>query len=96
MVAHGNGSAGGSQGQVATGDSVQVVSSNFQGGFYGQNAIDIGTTSQVQRTPVSPSTIIPGQSGNFSFPSIQFLPYSTPGTSGSLPPAVLNPPMHFG
>lgn len=45
---------------------------------------------------MSPSTIIPGQSGNFSFPSIQFLPYSTPGTSGSLPPAVLNPPMHFG
>lgn len=96
VVAHGNGSAGGSQGQVSTGDSVQVVSSNFQGGFYGQNAIDIGTTSQVQGPLVSPSTIIPGQSGNFSFPSIQFLPYSTPGTSGSLPPAVLNPPMHFG
>jgi hypothetical protein len=96
IAAHGNGSAGGAQGQVSNGDSVQLVSSSFQGGLYGANAIDIGTTSQVQGPLVSPSTIIPGQSGAFSFPAIQFLPISAPGDNNPLPPATLGAPIGYG
>jgi Tfp pilus assembly protein PilX len=96
VAAHGNGSAGGSQGQVSNGDSIQVVSSNFQGGLYGTDAIDIGTTSQVQGPLVSPSTIMPGQSGSFSFPAIQLLPFSVPGSTAPLPSATLSPPVNYG
>jgi Tfp pilus assembly protein PilX len=94
IAAHGNGSVGGDQSQVSNGDSVQVVSSNFQGGLYGTNAIDIGTTSQVQGPLVSPSTIMPGQSGAFSFPPIQFLPFSVPGSTAPLPAATISPPVN--
>jgi hypothetical protein len=94
IAAHGNGSAGGDQGQVSNGDSIQVVSSSFQGGLYGTNAIDIGTTSQVQGPLVSPSTIMPGQSGSFSFPPIQFLPWSVPGSTDSPPAATISPPVN--
>jgi len=94
IAAHGNGSAGGAQSQVTNGDSIQVVSSSFQGGLYGTNAIDIGTTSQVQGPLVSPSTIMPGQSGSFSFPAIAFLPIGAPGNTDPLPPATLSPPVN--
>jgi hypothetical protein len=94
LAAHGNGSAGGAQSQVSNGDSVQVVSSTFQGGLYGTNAIDIGTTSQVQGPLVSPSTIMPGQSGSFSFPTIQMLPFSVPGGTAPLPAATLSAPLN--
>jgi len=94
IAANGNGSAGGAQGQVPNGDSIQVVSSSFQGGLYGTNAIDIGTTSQVQGPLVSPSTIMPGQSGAFSFPPIRFLPWSVPGSTEPLPAATISPPVN--
>jgi hypothetical protein len=94
IAAHGNGSASGDQGQVSNGDSIQVVSAGFQGGLYGTNAIDIGTTSQVQGPMVSPSTIMPGQSGAFSFPAIQLLPFSVPGNTDPLPAATLSPPVN--
>jgi hypothetical protein len=95
IAAHGNGANGGYQAQVSSGDSIQLVSANFQGGLYGDNAIDIGTTSQAQGPLVSPHTIIPGQTGTISFPSIQFAPYAIPGTTGSLPQATLGKPFNY-
>jgi Tfp pilus assembly protein PilX len=95
IAAHGNGANGGDQAQVSSGDSIQLVSANFQGGLYGNNAIDIGTTSQAQGPMVSPHTIIPGQTGTISFPSIQFAPYAVPGSTGSLPQATLGKPFNY-
>jgi hypothetical protein len=94
IAAHGNGSGGGAQGQVSGGDSVQLVSASFQGGIYGTNAIDIGTTSQVQGPLVSPSTIIPGQSGSFSFPAIHLFPVDVPGNTEPVP-ATLGTPFRY-
>jgi hypothetical protein len=93
--AHGNGSSGGSQGQVPSGDSIELVSASFQGGLYGTNAIDINTTSQSQGPLVSPSTVTPGQTGTIYFPSIQFAPIGLPGNTGPLPDAQLGTPMTF-
>jgi hypothetical protein len=95
IAANGNGSNGGTQGQVSNGDSIQLVSANFQGGLYGTNAVDIGTTSQAQGPLVSPHTIIPGQTGTISFPSILFAPYAIPGSTGPLPAATLGAPFNY-
>jgi hypothetical protein len=46
FVVNGNGAAGAPQSQVASGDSVQLVSAYAQGALYGTNAIDLDTTSQ--------------------------------------------------
>jgi hypothetical protein len=91
FAANGKGANGGAQAQVGANDSVQLVSANFQGGLYGTNAIEISTTSNAQGPLVSPSTVIPGQSGTLSFPSIQFAPLAIPGNTGNLPAATLSP-----
>ena len=95
IAAHRNGSAGGAQSQVPSGDSIQLVSASFQGGLYGANAIDIGTTSQSIGPMASPNTIIPGQSGTIKFPAIQFAPLAIPGATGPLPNASLGTPIKF-
>lgn len=91
FAVNGKGANGGAQSQVSANDSVQLVSANFQGGLYGTNAIEINTTSNAQGPLVSPSTVIPGQSGTLSFPSIQFAPLAIPGGTGTLPAATLSP-----
>ncbi len=78
FVANGNGSGGGTQGQVPGGDSINVKSSQFQGGLYATNAIDIDTTSQADG-PIDGSPVILGQSTGGAFPSFVFVPAGTPG-----------------
>jgi hypothetical protein len=73
IVANGNGDNG-----LPVGDSVQLVSGYFQGGIYGTNSIDIGTTSNVDG-PMVGNVVILGQSVNSSFPFISFSPQGTPG-----------------
>jgi Tfp pilus assembly protein PilX len=94
IAAHGDGSQGGVQAQVPNGDSIQLKSANFQGGLYGNSNIEVNTTSQAQGPLVSPHTILPGQTGTISFPSIQFAPYATPGTT-TLPNATLSTPLNY-
>jgi Tfp pilus assembly protein PilX len=77
IVAHGNGSVP-ADNQVAAGDSVQFVSSHFEGAVYAQNAIDIGTTSLVDG-PLDGSTVILGQSSNSTFNGFTFVPAGLPG-----------------
>jgi Tfp pilus assembly protein PilX len=77
IVAHGNGSVP-ADNQVPTGDSVQFVSSHFEGAVYAQNAIDIGTTALVDG-PLDGSTIILGQSSTSTFNGFTFVPAGLPG-----------------
>jgi hypothetical protein len=77
IVAHGNGSVP-ADNQVPSGDSVQFVSSHFEGAVYAQNAIDIGTTALVDG-PLDGSTIILGQSSTSTFNGFTFVPAGLPG-----------------
>jgi hypothetical protein len=89
IAAHGDGAA---TGQVPTGDSIQLVSSTFQGALYAQNAIDSDTTSQ----PIGPmigSTINLGQSVSTTFPMITIIP--TGMVSGSTIYAQAQTPRNF-
>jgi hypothetical protein len=94
IAALGNGSLGGTQGQVPAGAGIQFVSSRFQGLVYAASNILIDTTSRVQGPMITPATIFPGQSGNISFPPITIVPTYTPGTPP--PPARLGPVEGFG
>lgn len=87
VVANGNG------GQVSSGDSIQLVSSHFQGAFYGTNAIDIDTTS-IADGPLVGSTVMLGQSTSTSFPSITTVPAGMP--SNPTVYAQPNPPRIYG
>src|SRR5919109_739840 len=78
FVVNGNGSAGAPQSQVASGDSVQLVSAYAQGPLYGTNAIDLDTTSQFDG-PLDGLTVKLGQSTSSSFPGLSFVPAGMPG-----------------
>jgi hypothetical protein len=78
FVVNGNGAAGAPQSQVASGDSVQLVSAYAQGALYGTNAIDLDTTSQFDG-PLDGSTVKLGQSTSSSFPGLSFVPAGMPG-----------------
>jgi Tfp pilus assembly protein PilX len=73
IVSNGNADNG-----LPSGDSVQLVSSYFQGGVYGTNTIELDTTSQVDG-PMVGNVVVLGQSVNTSFPFISFVPTGTPG-----------------
>jgi hypothetical protein len=72
IVANGNG------GQVPTGDSIFLKGADFQGGFFGTNAIELDTTSQSQG-PMIASHLILGQTVSSSFPEIKIAPAAVPG-----------------
>jgi hypothetical protein len=79
IVANGSGQNGVScPSGYAVCDSVQLVSAYFQGGVYGTNIVDIGTTSNVDG-PIDGWQVILGQSVSTSFPLIQYLPAGAPG-----------------
>jgi hypothetical protein len=73
IVANGNADNG-----LPSGDSVQLVSSYFQGGIYATNNIDFDTTSNIDG-PLVGNIVILGQSVDTSFPFITFVPTGTPG-----------------
>jgi Tfp pilus assembly protein PilX len=77
IVSHGNGSIA-VDNQVAAGDSVQFVSSHFEGAVYAQNAIDISTTALVDG-PLDGATVILGQSSSSTFNGFTFVPAGLPG-----------------
>jgi hypothetical protein len=78
FVANGNGSGGSPQSQVASGDSVQLISAYAQGALYATNAVDLDTTSQFDG-PLDGSTVKLGQSTSSSFPGLSFVPAGMPG-----------------
>jgi hypothetical protein len=94
MFANGNGSNAGPESQVSTGDGIQLVSADFQGGLYATNNIDIDTTSNVQGPMISPRVITPGQGGNLAFPPIVTLPDGT--LTPRPPPVQLRSPVNLG
>jgi hypothetical protein len=79
--------------QVPAGDSVQLVSSTFQGALYGTNAVEIDTTSQAIG-PIIGSTVYLGQSTATSFPSVTVAPSGMPGSP--MVYAQPNPPQLYG
>jgi hypothetical protein len=79
--------------QVPAGDSIQLVSSNYQGALYGTNAVDIGTTAQAIG-PIVGSTVYLGQSTATSFPSLTIAPAGMPGSRVIY--AQPNPPQLYG
>lgn len=87
FVANGNG------GQVPAGDSIQLISADFQGGLLGTNAVDIATTSSADG-PILGSTVLLGQSVDTSFPFIAIVPAGAP--SNPTVYAYPNPPSIYG
>ena len=77
FVVNGNGSLP-ADSQVPGGDGAQFVSAYFQGAVYATNAIDIGTTSNVDG-PLDGSTVILGQSSSSTFNGFTFVPVGMPG-----------------
>jgi hypothetical protein len=78
FIVGGNGSAGGVQGQVGPGNSVEIVSGYFQGALYASNAIDVATTSQMDG-PLDGSTVKLGQSVAATWPAFTIVPAGMPG-----------------
>ncbi len=74
VVANGNG------GQVPSGDSIQAVSSYFQGAFWGTNAIELDTHSQSEGPMVAGTEIIGQTVYAHSWPLITTVPVGMPGT----------------
>jgi hypothetical protein len=85
--------ANGTGGQVPGGDSIQLVSSTFQGALYGTGAIEIDTTSQAIG-PMIGSTVMLGQSVTTSFPAISIVPAGSPGQTPVL--ASVGAPRSYG
>lgn len=81
-----------SGGQVNTGDSVQLTSSQFQGAVFATANIDLGTTSNVDG-PMVGSQVLLGQSVTTSFPSITIVPNSMPSNPTAY--AQADPPTNF-
>jgi hypothetical protein len=81
--------ANGSGGQVNSWDSVQFVSSTYQGAVYATKSIDSDTTAVVDGPMVGDQVNL-GQSVNTSFPTIQIVPVGMP--SNPVVYAQPNPP----
>jgi hypothetical protein len=73
FVANGDG-----DGQVSDGNSIEIVSAEFQGGLIATNVIDINTTSDGDG-PMWGTSVIIGQSTSTEFPTIDLLPSGAPG-----------------
>lgn len=84
--------AKGTGGQVATGDSVQLVSATLQGALYANGSIELGTTSNVDGPMVGYKVIL-GQSVTTSFPSITIVPNGMPSNPTAY--AQIDPPSNY-
>jgi hypothetical protein len=73
FVANGDG-----DGQVSDGNSIEIVSADFQGGLIATNVIDINTTSDGDG-PMWGTSVIIGQSTSTEFPTVNLLPSGAPG-----------------
>ena len=73
-----NGSGGNGQ-QVPTGDSIQVVSSSFEGGLFATNAIEVNTTSKTQGPMLGGTVILDQTVYAHTWPLIN-VPVGMPGT----------------
>jgi hypothetical protein len=78
VIANGNGSVGGAQGQVPSGDSVEIKGSQSQGALYGTNAVEVDTTSKFQGPMVALTEVI-SQTGGSPFPVFLNVPFGMPG-----------------
>ena len=72
IVANGNG------GQVPTGDSIQLVSSYFQGGLWATNAIELDTSSQSEGPMIGGNVILDNSVQARTWPAIT-VPTGMPG-----------------
>lgn len=95
FIADGNGDGVpvGDSNQVAPGDSIQLVSADFQGGLMATNTIDTSTTANSDG-PLLGDTVIVGQSVSTTFPFIDVLPAGAPGNPVVY--AYPNPPSIYG
>jgi hypothetical protein len=84
--------ANGTGGQVPTGDSIQLVSSTWQGAMYATGALDMGTTSNVDG-PLVGAPVMLGQSVTTSFPSITIVPDGMPSNPTAY--AQADPPSNY-
>jgi hypothetical protein len=71
--------ANGSGGQVPVGDSIQVVSSNFEGGLFGTNTIELDTHSQTEGPMFSANVIMDNTVFARTWPLVN-VPAGMPGT----------------
>jgi hypothetical protein len=71
--------ADGSGGQVPTGDSIQLVSSDFEGGLFGTNTIELDTHSQTEGPMFSGNVIMDNTVYARTWPLVN-VPVGMPGT----------------
>jgi len=72
-----NGTGGNGQ-QVPTGDSIQLVSSSFEGGLFATNAIEVNTTSKTEGPMLGGTVILDQTVFASTWPLIE-IPAGTPG-----------------
>src|SRR5207248_6099839 len=82
----------GTGGQVTTGASTQLVSSNFQGAAYAAGSVEVGTTSNIDG-PIVGYQVILGQSVSTSFPAITIVPEGMPSNPTAY--AQVDPPSSY-
>jgi hypothetical protein len=73
-----NGTGGNGQ-QVPTGDSIQLVSSSFEGGLFATNAIEVNTTSKTEGPMLGGTVILDQTVFASTWPLIE-VPVGMPGT----------------
>ena len=71
--------ANGSGGQVPVGDSIQIVSSHFEGGLFGTNAIELDTSSATQGPMLAGTEIFDNSVFARTWPLVT-VPVGMPGT----------------
>ena len=71
--------AAGSGGQVPTGDSIQLVSAYFQGGLWGEQNIELDTTSQTEGPMIAGTEVVGQKVITHAFPIIEEIPVGAPG-----------------
>jgi hypothetical protein len=84
--------ANGSGGQVPVGDSIQVVSANFEGGLFGTNTIELDTHSQTEGPMFSGNVIMDNTILAQTWPLVT-VPAGMPGTIVTDAPP--DPPSNF-
>ena len=84
--------ANGSGGQVPVGDSIQIVSANFEGGLFGTNSIELDTHSQTEGPMFSGNVIMDNTVFARTWPLVN-VPAGMPGTIVTDAPP--DPPSNF-
>jgi Tfp pilus assembly protein PilX len=96
IVADGDGLFGGAQSQVSTGNGIEIKTATFQGVLIANKNIVTLTTTNEQGPMISVyHDVQAGQTGEVTFPAVNFAPSGGGGVVGPPPPAQLLTPQNI-